>query len=97
MPSRQRADPTAIFKATEQPQPGFEFDAPRKSEAPKDKEPSGPAEVKVRDKVVVPTGTAEAEVLAAAKASEKVQEYLAGKAIVREIMVPDRLVNLVVR
>jgi leucyl-tRNA synthetase len=52
---------------------------------------------KVRDKVVVPTGTAEAEVLAAAKASEKVQEYLAGKAIVREIVVPDRLVNLVVR
>jgi len=52
---------------------------------------------KVRDKVVVPTGTVEAEVLAAAKASEKVQEHLAGKSIVREIVVPDRLVNIVVR
>ncbi|MDQ3443234.1 MAG: leucine--tRNA ligase [Chloroflexota bacterium] len=51
---------------------------------------------KVRDKIVVPTGSAEDELLAAAKGSEKVQEYLAGKAVVREIVVPDRLVNIVV-
>jgi leucyl-tRNA synthetase len=52
---------------------------------------------KVRDKVTVPTGSDDATLLAAAKASERVQEHLAGKSIVREIVVPDRLVNLVVK
>jgi leucyl-tRNA synthetase len=36
-------------------------------------------------------------VLEAAKASTKVQEYIAGKSTVREIVVPDRLVNIVVK
>jgi len=52
---------------------------------------------KVRDKVVVPTGSPQDVILAAAKASDKVQEQLEGKSIVREIVVPDRLVNIVVR
>jgi leucyl-tRNA synthetase len=52
---------------------------------------------KVRDRIVVPAGTGEAELLARAMACEKVQEHLAGKTVVREIVVPDRMVNIVVR
>jgi len=52
---------------------------------------------KVRDKIVVPTGSAEAVLLDAARASERVQEFVAGKSVMREIVVPDRLVNIVVK
>ena len=52
---------------------------------------------KLRDKIVVPTGTGEATVLDLARASTKVQQYMAGKSMVREIVVPDRLVNFVVK
>lgn len=52
---------------------------------------------KVRDKITVETGLPEDELLAAARASDKIQEQLAGKTVVKEIAVPDRLVNIVVR
>ncbi|MEZ5074760.1 MAG: leucine--tRNA ligase [Solirubrobacterales bacterium] len=52
---------------------------------------------KLRDRVEVPAGAGEAEALAAARASERVQSFLDGREPVKEIVVPGRLVNLVVR
>ena len=50
---------------------------------------------KVRDRVEVPVGLSEAELIERAKASPKVQAHLDGEEI-RAIVVPDKLVNLVV-
>ena len=52
---------------------------------------------KVRDRVVVAADAGQDELLAAAKALAGVQRYLAGATIVKEIVVPGKLVNLVVR
>ncbi|MGC4191280.1 MAG: leucine--tRNA ligase [Thermomicrobiales bacterium] len=52
---------------------------------------------KVRDKIVVSRSADEMETLAVAKASARIQELLDGKATVREIVVPGRMVNLVVK
>jgi leucyl-tRNA synthetase len=51
---------------------------------------------KVRGQIEVPTDASEASIIAAAKADDKVQPWIAGKAIKREIYVKGRLVNLVV-
>ena len=51
---------------------------------------------KVRDRVVVPAGEPEEELVARAKASSKVQDFQDGKEIRKEIVVPGKLVNLVV-
>ncbi|MEP6909627.1 MAG: leucine--tRNA ligase [Actinomycetota bacterium] len=51
---------------------------------------------RVRDRVQVPADTSEEELVAQAKASERVQELLDGKEIRNEIVVPGKLVNLVV-
>ena len=51
---------------------------------------------KVRDRVEVPAGEPEDELIARAKASPKVQDFLDGKEIHKEIVVPGKLVNLVV-
>ena len=50
----------------------------------------------MRGTIEVAADAAEADILAAAKADDKVQPFLAGKAIRREIYVKGRLVNLVV-
>jgi leucyl-tRNA synthetase len=50
---------------------------------------------KVRDRITVPAGLAEDELVARARASEKVQAHIDGKEP-RAIVVPDKLVNLVV-
>jgi leucyl-tRNA synthetase len=50
---------------------------------------------KVRDRIVVPAGLSEEELVARARASEKVQAHIDGKEP-RVIVVPDKLVNLVV-
>ena len=50
---------------------------------------------KVRDRVEVPAGLSEEELIALARASEKVQAHLNGKER-RVIVVPDKLVNIVV-
>jgi leucyl-tRNA synthetase len=50
---------------------------------------------KVRDRVQVPAGLSEDELVARARASEKVQAYLNGEER-RVIVVPDKLVNIVV-
>jgi leucyl-tRNA synthetase len=52
---------------------------------------------KVRDKIVVDSGVSQDGQLAAAKAAPRIAEQIAGKTIVKEISVPGRLVNIVVR
>jgi len=51
---------------------------------------------KVRAKISFPADLSDEKVLAAVKASSKVQEYIAGKQIIREIVVSGKLVSLVV-
>ncbi|MGC1853569.1 MAG: leucine--tRNA ligase [Solirubrobacterales bacterium] len=52
---------------------------------------------KLRDRIEAATDAPEAELLALARESEKVRRHLDGKEIVKEIVVPGKLVNLVVR
>ncbi len=52
---------------------------------------------KLRDRVQAPAEAPQEELLALAKASEKVAGYIEGKDLVKEIVVPGKLVNLVVR
>ncbi|MDQ3549533.1 MAG: class I tRNA ligase family protein, partial [Chloroflexota bacterium] len=52
---------------------------------------------KVRDRIDLPAASSDTDALAAARASAKVQEYLTGKQIVKEIYVPGRLISFVVR
>lgn len=52
---------------------------------------------KLRDKITVPAGASQADVLARAKDSPKVQEFLKGQIIVKEIVVPGRMVNFVTK
>jgi leucyl-tRNA synthetase len=51
---------------------------------------------KLRDVIKVPVNADNATVEAAAKASEKAQQFMAGKAIRKVIVVPKKLVNIVV-
>jgi len=52
---------------------------------------------KLRDRIEAGADAPQEELLALAKASEKVARYLDGAEIVKEIVVPGKLVNLVVR
>ena len=52
---------------------------------------------KVRSKITAPAGLENNELLAAAKADEKVKSWLDGKTIIKEIVVPGKLVNFVVK
>jgi leucyl-tRNA synthetase len=52
---------------------------------------------RVRARIVVPAGLSEDELVARAKAEPRVMEALQGKMIVKVIVVPDKLVNLVIR
>lgn len=52
---------------------------------------------KLRDTLTVPADVTEADALAAAKQSAKVQPHLTDKSVVKEIYVPGKLVNLVVK
>ncbi len=52
---------------------------------------------KVRSKAEVPMGLGREEALALAKGDEKIQKWIEGKATVKEIVVADKLVNIVVR
>jgi leucyl-tRNA synthetase len=51
---------------------------------------------RVRDRMEVPAGLPEAELVERAKASKRVQAHLDGKEIRQTIVVPGKLVNLVV-
>lgn len=52
---------------------------------------------KVRGRISIPRDLAEAEVLALAKEEENVVKFLDGKSLIKEIYIPGRLVNLVVK
>jgi leucyl-tRNA synthetase len=52
---------------------------------------------KLRDRIEAPADAPEAELLELARASEKVRRHLDGKQVVKEVVVPGKLVNLVVR
>jgi leucyl-tRNA synthetase len=52
---------------------------------------------KVRDRVPAPTGASRDELLALARAAPKLQGYIDGHDVIKEIVVPDKLVNIVVR
>jgi leucyl-tRNA synthetase len=52
---------------------------------------------KLRDRIEAPADAPEPELLALARSSEKVRRHLDGAEIVKEIVVPGKLVNLVVR
>ena len=52
---------------------------------------------KVRDRVMAPTGASEDELRELALAQPNVQAHLDGKQIVKEVVVPGKLVNIVVR
>ena len=52
---------------------------------------------KLRDRIIVPASTTEAEARQVAAESTRVQSYLEGKEIIKVIYVPARLVNFVVR
>jgi len=52
---------------------------------------------KLRGRIEVPTGLDAAATLAAAKANPRVAELLAGRTIVKEIAIPGRMVNFVVK
>ncbi len=52
---------------------------------------------KLRGRIVVPTGADQAVLEAAARADEKIAELLAGKTIVKTIVVPGKMVNFVVK
>ncbi|MEJ7825794.1 MAG: leucine--tRNA ligase [Solirubrobacteraceae bacterium] len=52
---------------------------------------------KVRDRVSAPTGASRDELLALARATPKMQSHIDGRDVIKEIVVPDKLVNIVVR
>jgi leucyl-tRNA synthetase len=52
---------------------------------------------KLRDRIDAESGASEQELLDLARGSEKVQAHIDGKQVVKEIVVPGKLVNLVVR
>jgi leucyl-tRNA synthetase len=52
---------------------------------------------KVRDRVAAPTGASRDELLDLCRATERMQGYLDGHDVIKEIVVPDKLVNIVVR
>jgi leucyl-tRNA synthetase len=52
---------------------------------------------KLRDRIEAAADAPESELIALARESEKVRRHLDGKDVVKEIVVPGKLVNLVVR
>jgi leucyl-tRNA synthetase len=52
---------------------------------------------KLRDRIEAPADAPKEDLLALARASEKVGKHLDGKQVVKEVVVPGKLVNLVVR
>jgi leucyl-tRNA synthetase len=52
---------------------------------------------KVRDRVELPRGLDQNEVLAKARELPKVQSHIDGRTVVKEVVVPEKLVNFVVK
>ncbi len=76
-----------VFK---QPWPAFDEELAREEGAEVVIQVNG----KLRSRMFVPFGTAREELESRALADEKVKPYLAGKQVVKVIIVPDRLVNI---
>jgi len=77
----------------EEPWPSFDESMLRRDEIELVLQVNG----KVRDRVLVPAGLSEDELVARARASEKVQSFVDGGEERRVIVVPDKLVNIVVQ
>ena len=73
--------------------PAFDADLARENEVEVPVQVNG----KLRARVVVALGTAKDDLQAAALADEKVRTHLDGKQIVKVVVVPDKLVNVVVK
>jgi leucyl-tRNA synthetase len=52
---------------------------------------------KLRDRIIVPASTTEAEATRLAAESTRVQPHLAGRGVIKRIFIPDKLVNFVVK
>ena len=52
---------------------------------------------KLRSRIMMPKSASKDEMIAAAKADEKSKVWLDGKTIVKEIAIPGKLVNFVVK
>ncbi|MCL2813548.1 MAG: leucine--tRNA ligase [Oscillospiraceae bacterium] len=52
---------------------------------------------KVRDKITIEAGTPQAQTAELAKNSPRIKELIAGREIIKEIVVPDKIVNIVVK
>jgi len=52
---------------------------------------------KLRDRAEMPVGTSRQELESLALASEKVKNFIDGKKIVKTIIIPDKLVNIVAK
>ena len=52
---------------------------------------------KLKGKILVPVDTDKDEALALAKADEKVAYALEGKTVVKEIVIPNKIINIVVK
>jgi leucyl-tRNA synthetase len=52
---------------------------------------------KLRDKKDLPAGSAKEELEEEALASEKIQKFIEGKQIIKKIVIPDKLVNIVIK
>ncbi|MBW8884454.1 MAG: class I tRNA ligase family protein, partial [Planctomycetia bacterium] len=68
-------------------------------ELTKDAEIEIPVQIngKLRGKLIVPAGSDQASIVAAARADERIAGLLAGKEVVKTIVVPGKLVNFVVK
>ena len=52
---------------------------------------------KLKGTIMLPKDSAAADAIAAAKADERIAPLVDGKTIVKEIFVPNRIINIVVR
>jgi len=73
--------------------PGYDPELAREPEAEIPVQVNG----KLRSRIYAPFGTSDEELERRALADEKVRSFIAGKQIVRAIVVPDKLVNIVVK
>ena len=79
-----------VFK---QPWPAFDEDLAREESLEVPVQVNG----KLRGRVTVPHGTSKEGLEKAALADEKIQTFIAGKTVAKVIVVPEKLVNIVVR
>jgi leucyl-tRNA synthetase len=79
------------YSIHQQPWPGYDADLAKAEEITLVVQVDG----KVRDRLTVPAGLSEDDARAAATGSEKVQKAIAGRRVVKTVVVPDRLVSIV--